>query len=426
MAKITTKNAYEQSKNKFGQEVSINFDNLDSLFATGPEIFSALDEAKQNFESLYMKLITLFEEMRGEIINSKDLNDPKLIEKELRKIRMDEGSILGDLQQVLEGEFTGLNDNLFVRLKNNTQMTPELNKLLTDYVNSYTTYYNAFCSATEFGEKIGTTLRNEKQLHQMGFLTEKGLTEVFMDEKTMAAFRQDRNIFFFFLEAAKDSTGRYLIENGQAKIIRTSLSTRYGLTENNIIDSISNLYQQQNNIGFIKTRTVLAGSNTYNLAMDLFGDEQLLAGRWSEAMMSGFIKGNINNIDTTSEEFRDNLMWFWGGDQNFTYNGQRYQISQKNLDLLNYTNSNYGFRLGTLNSLESIRNLIYDSSSNSTDNYWNGSYVNGNRFMNAMTYYYQTGDTMDIPSQPFDSFYYDIIKEFSNYGEVIDMGGDWF
>jgi len=58
----------------------------------------------------------------------------------------------------------------------------------------------------------------------------------------MSTFRQDRNIFRLRLETEKDASGRFLIDNnGMINIKRTSLSTRYGLTESNIIDSIAQI-----------------------------------------------------------------------------------------------------------------------------------------------------------------------------------------
>jgi len=58
----------------------------------------------------------------------------------------------------------------------------------------------------------------------------------------MSAFRQDRNIFRLRLEAEKDTSGRFLIDgNGMINIKQTSLSTRYGLTESSIIDSIAQI-----------------------------------------------------------------------------------------------------------------------------------------------------------------------------------------
>ena len=435
MAKITTRNAYNQEqgqhKNKFGQTITLNFDNLDSLMATGPQIFEALDEAKQNFEKLYIELINIFEQLRGQRINSEALNDPKLIEKELHRIRMDQNDILGDLEKVINGEFTGLNDNMVQKLLNNNQVNSDLNSLLNNYINTYTTYYNKFCEATSFSEKVGTTMRGEKQLHQFGFLSEKGLTEAYLDEKAMSAFRQDRNIFRLRLEAEKDASGRFLIDNnGMINIKRTSLSTRYGLTESNIIDSVAQIQKQ--NIGFIRQRTVsnpndINVKSTYNFATQLWGDDNLLAGRWNEAMLAGFISNNPN-IDTRSSEFRDNLMWFWGGDQNFSFNRQRFQISQKGLDFISYNNSGYGFRLGSLKSLETIRDLMYNQQSQPNTEIWQGSWNGFNdKFLNHMSYYYQNGPEMNIepPDEVLDSFYQDMISDFSTYTEVTDLGGSW-
>ena len=423
--KTTRYNAYTANggpHNRYGQEVTLNFDKLEDLMKTGPQIFSALDEAKANFEDLYMTLITEFERIRGQMIDEKQLEDPDLIRKQLQLLRMDEGSILGDLEKVINGEFSGLDDNLITRLQSNSQVSPELNGLLTDYVNAYTTYYNAFCKATEFGEKVGTQLRGEKQLYQFGLLTEKGLTDIYMDSKTQGAFIQDRNIFRLRVESAKDAAGRYIIDSGQSTILRTSLSTRYGLKEDDILKGIERLQQQPDQIGFLRARTALQGSETYNLAKRLYDDPNLLAGRWSEAMLSGFIHGDTENIKTDSKEFRDNLMWFWGGDQNFSYQQQRFSVSQKNLSFLNKSDSQYGFRVGSLHSLEYIRDLMFTQSSQQNE-VWSGYWGEdaASNFLNRLSYNYQVGDNMVIPDEVIDPFYQEVIQEFYGYGEITEV-----
>lgn len=383
------KNKYKYvkySRNKNGFSVDIDWDSIDfdkiieqaDIIYNGDSTTSGLNDLYEAYSNAYLALFSLLQHSHE--IRQND--DPlKLLLQE----QFENNSILDQLDAVLNNEFNqqstmNLANLLFTQ---NNDYANQLGNLINNYLIAYNNFYEQFVETIHFTEELNSYIRNETALHQFGILTDKNtMIYSLIDEKNMNQLRRDQSIFKLQVSLAKDEAGKLLQQNGQYQIANIDLQTKFGLTQQNIIDSFINI--QKNNKGFLyykefklsdtqgygnwAAQFINSSYNGQNKPITNGKDYILGWGRLNEAAMwSGLqspteAQGQLLMAQLVGVPL-DNLPWYYGGDQNFTLNGKRYSISQKSFDFRYNKNASYGVGISSLYSLKYLESLYKDPSS---------------------------------------------------------------
>lgn len=395
----------------------MQFDKLPGLFDSGRSVYRDLNSTKNSFYGSFNKLASIFEDMRGSKISIDEMSDPDFISKELKRI-VAEDSVLDGIQKMLNGEFSGRDDGFVIDLLegSNKISDPDLWKALNEYIDNYDAYYKSFSNTVSFMENLGQAVRGEKVLHQFGFLTDSAYKEVYLDETSMNAFRQDRDIFRLRVQAVKDDFGRYVFDSGGNVTLDeyTALATRANLSFDTFNMSLNRLMNQD--IGVYASKTYGLDSGYGSIAQQLFNDPTFSRGRGNEALLFGLIQGDMTGLNP--EDFKDNLPWYWGGDQNVMIGNERYNISQKGINFQAGGNA-FGFQLSSEHSLEYFASLLYDP-----NNDYELRDVDQIQFFDRLFYNWKEADTMisfdSIPEDLQEALFYEVAD-----GLIADALGEY-
>ena len=398
---------HSTNKSKVEGVVTLNmqFDKIPGLLEQGSGVYRDLDLARNNFYGSYSKLAGIFEEIRGTRISDLEMSDPNFVAKELRRITT-EDSILDGIEKMLNGEFTGREDELIINLMENQNVIsdPDLWDALNGYIDNYDKYFNSFSNTVGFMENLGQAIRGEKVLHQFGFLTDDAYKEVYLDEASMKAFRQDRDVFRLRVQAEKDELGRYQFDSdGNALLDKyTTLSTRYNIGYDTLNDSLTKI--MTSDIGLFASKTYGLDEGYGQLAQQLFNDPSFSKGRGNEALLFSLIQGDPLGLDPN--DFKDNVPWYWGGDQNIMLGGERYNISQKGINFQTGGNV-FGFQLSTEHSLDYFADLLYDDDYNLLG-------LDESKFLDRLFYNWQEAqeviDFNSIPPDMQEALFYEVAQ----------------
>ncbi len=347
--------------NQSGTEIGIDWEiqDFDDLARKSKILFDTLDDKYNKYLDSYFKILDL---IQGEGSQFNDSDD--IVNTAIRQIQDDNG-ILDQLEQVLDNEFTGKKDNLIKNLKTSFSGNSYLIQSLDDYIKNYDNFFKAFNKVVDFTEETQTNFRQETLLHQ--FVLKSGndtLKEIFLDENTMSALRKDKNIFKLKVEAAKNKTGNYILDaqTGRYKY-NINLSTRYGLAEK----TLTSAFEKAGKKGIYKSNTYNLNdtSNYYGSLWNKFLNAGLLdqagqtlgLGRINEAFYAALFSGVPEDMLRDFQLYgynTDNLPWYHGGDQTFSINGQRINMSQKSFDFSKSDTTTYGIDITSWDSLQRL------------------------------------------------------------------------
>lgn len=213
-----------------------------------PSIYSKLKNRFEFINSLRSKNASIFSEDQT---LRYDINEIQKVMQELQEAynqylivfnmleniqtQVEDSSILSSLAAVMSNEISG--SNLAAKLLNDQT---NLTNALSMYDKYYNKFFEAYNKSIDVLEKVGSSLRGEKNLFHFGMIDQNNfLKEFSLDDASMSEFRRDQKIFK--LERSKDGQIKMLskanlerntvLESLQTAVGGRYTSSRYGVGE---------------------------------------------------------------------------------------------------------------------------------------------------------------------------------------------------